>query len=96
MGSRQIIKQPTGKVQDRHDGYVFLECPDCGSQGRFWEQSPILNNSQRFLCHKCRSKILVTWNKEHKEPKAHWGDSYYISTNAKVRVAGKEEDEDAE
>lgn len=92
MGNRRVIKQPTGKVQDRHDSYVFLECPECKSQGRFWERGPAIGHSQRFLCHRCRSLILVTWNKEHKEPKAYWSDSYHISTNAKVEVIGKEEE----
>ena len=86
MNARRVIKQPTGKIQDRRDGYVMLECPSCHSQGRIWERGPILNNTQKFKCHHCQTLFRVSWHREHKEPKPTWCDSFYISTNAKIEV----------
>jgi hypothetical protein len=92
MSARKVIKQPTGKVQDRHDGLVILRCPSCDSEGRFFEINVnvkgTLETRKLYRCHHCDDIVEVTWHKKDKTPEADWCDSFKISTNATVTSWG--------
>jgi hypothetical protein len=88
MSTRKVIKQPTGKTQDRRDGQVFLQCPSCNSKGRFFE-IPTKEPQKRFYrCHHCDDVVEVRWHKKSKPPEETWCDMFYVSTTAEVIAWG--------